>query len=67
MPRFSIIIPAYNLANYLADCIESIYRQSFRDFEVVVVDDGSADRTAEVCEGLLLAHPGLRLIRKLSA
>jgi len=47
-PRVSVVIPTYNMAVFLAEAIESILRQSFQDFEVIVVDDGSTDNTREV-------------------
>ncbi|MHB8789321.1 MAG: glycosyltransferase family 2 protein [Desulfobulbaceae bacterium] len=48
--KFSIIIPAYNLAEFLADCLLSIQKQSFPDFEVLVVDDGSEDGTGRIAQ-----------------
>ena len=48
MPRVSVVVPTYNRAHLLRTCLESIARQTYRDFEIVVVDDGSADNTAEV-------------------
>jgi glycosyltransferase involved in cell wall biosynthesis len=48
MPKVSVVVPTYNRAHLLGVCLESIARQTFRDFEVVVVDDGSTDNTAEV-------------------
>ena len=47
-PRVSVVIPTYNMAAFLSEAIESIVRQSFQDFEVIVVDDGSTDNTREV-------------------
>lgn len=43
MVTFSIIIPIYNGSHYLEKCIQSIRRQSCRDYEVIIVDDGSCD------------------------
>ena len=40
---FSVIIPVYKVENYLPDCIESILNQTFSDFEIILVDDGSPD------------------------
>lgn len=48
MPRFSVIVPTYNRANYVTEAIESILSQSFQDHEIIVVDDGSTDNTKDV-------------------
>lgn len=45
MPKISIIIPAYNAEKYISSCFESLRRQTFQDFEVIVVNDGSTDDT----------------------
>lgn len=50
-PLFSVIIPAYNGAKTLSRAIQSVLDQSFRDFELIVLDDGSTDRTAAVAQG----------------
>lgn len=47
-PYFSIVIPLYNKENYIADCLESISRQSFTNYEVIIVNDGSTDGSLEV-------------------
>lgn len=47
MPRFSIIVPMYNVERYVGECLASLVRQSFADFEAVCVDDGSTDATLE--------------------
>lgn len=50
MPRCSVIIPAYNAEEHVAATINSVLGQTYKDFEIVVVDDGSTDRTSEVLE-----------------
>ena len=48
MPKISIVIPAFNAASFLGQTIASVSAQSFDDFEIIVVDDGSTDATAEI-------------------
>lgn len=54
-PRISIIIPAYNAAAFLPQCLDSIFSQEYTDFEVIVIDDGSTDDTAALLEHYHLA------------
>ncbi len=50
MCKISIIIPVYNSEKYLVRCLDSISRQSFEDFEVILVNDGSTDSSAQICD-----------------
>lgn len=50
MKYFSVIVPIYNVENYLEKCIESIITQNFSDFELILVDDGSTDKSGEICD-----------------
>ncbi len=52
MAFFSVIIPVYNAEKYLCRCIDSILKQSFQDYEVLLVDDASQDGSSEICEKL---------------
>ena len=52
-PKISIVIPMYNVEKYIGDCLESILHQSFTDYEIIVVDDGSTDDSARIAEELL--------------
>lgn len=59
-PLVSVVIPAYNAERHLRETLVSILRQTFRDIEVLVVDDGSRDRTAEIVKEMAAADPRLR-------
>ena len=50
MPLVSVIVPVYNVERYLGECLESILGQTFRDFEVILVDDGSTDKSGSICD-----------------
>lgn len=49
-PRISVIVPVYNAEKYLTQCVESILRQDFTDFELLLVDDGSKDKSGLICD-----------------
>lgn len=49
-PLISIIVPCYNVEQYLPKCIESILAQTYRNLEILLVDDGSPDRCGEICD-----------------
>lgn len=48
MPLITVIIPSYNRANFIEETLQSVLNQTFKDYEVIIVDDGSADNTLEV-------------------
>ena len=58
--RFKIVVPTYNTENWIARCIQSIMVQSYRDFECVIYNDASTDRTGEVIDSFLAANPDPR-------
>ena len=49
MIYFSIIIPAYNAEKYIELCLDSISKQSFNDYELIIINDGSTDHTFNIC------------------
>ncbi|WP_068116385.1 glycosyltransferase family 2 protein [Tropicimonas marinistellae] len=60
MPTASIVVPAYNVADTLPATLDSLLKQTFRDFEILLVDDGSTDNTLRIAEGF--GDPRLRII-----
>ena len=46
----SVVIAVYNVSQYLSRCIESVLQQDFKDFEVILVDDGSTDESGKICD-----------------
>lgn len=60
-PSVSVVMPVFNQEKYVADAVRSILQQTFTDFELLVVDDGSTDRTVEIVEGF--DDPRIRVIR----
>ena len=50
MPLISIIVPVYNAEKYLKECVDSILCQTFKDFELILIDDGSTDNCSEICD-----------------
>lgn len=60
----SIIIPVYNAVNYLTETVESILSQTYRDFEVIIVDDGSTDGSGELCDRLTMRDSRIIAVHK---
>ncbi|MBC7765352.1 MAG: glycosyltransferase [Hyphomonadaceae bacterium] len=63
-PFLSIIVPIYNVENYLMQCIDSILAQTFKDFEVVLVDDGSPDSCPSICDAYQKKDARVKVIHK---
>lgn len=55
-PLISVIIPVYNVEQYIVECLESVRVQTFRDYEVIIVNDGTKDRSAELTEQFIRNH-----------
>ena len=63
-PFMSIIVPVYNVEKYLEECVGSIISQSFSDFELILVDDGSTDSSPKMCDGYAEKDNRVKVIHK---
>ena len=63
IPEISIIVPTYNRAKYLSDCINSVLNQTFKDWELLIIDDGSQDATFEIISPFLEKHENIRYFK----
>ena len=61
---FSVIVPVYNVEKYLPRCIDSVLSQSFSDFELILVDDGSPDSCGEICDDYKIKDNRIKVIHK---
>ena len=64
MPEISVVVPVYNSEHYLIPCIESIRRQTIRDFELIIVDDGSTDKSGKICDEYSARDNRIHVIHK---
>ena len=64
MSKLTIVVPVYNVKEYLQRCIDSILTQSFTDFELLLVDDGSTDGSGEMCDEILKTDSRIKVVHK---
>jgi len=67
VPRLSVVVPFYNVGDYLGDCLDSIVRQTWTDFEAILVDDGSLDHSAVVAKEFCRRDPRFRIVEQENA
>lgn len=67
MPKISIIVPVYNVEKYIAECLESLVNQTFKDIEIVIVDDGSPDNSAKIYEEYAARDSRIKVVKKKNA
>ncbi|MEE0945897.1 MAG: glycosyltransferase [Acutalibacteraceae bacterium] len=64
MPCISVIIPVYNVEKYLAKCVDSVITQTFSNYEIILVDDGSTDNSGAICDSYAEKHPFISVIHQ---
>ena len=63
-PKISVIVPVYNVENYLSRCVDSLLNQTLRDIEIILVDDGSPDKCPEMCDEYAKMDNRVQVIHK---
>lgn len=64
LPKISVIIPAYNVGEFIFECVESVKNQTYQNIEMIIVNDGSTDNTKEICDNLAKTDSRIKLINK---
>lgn len=64
MKKLSVIVPVYNVEAYLRQCIDSIVGQTYRDLEIILVNDGSTDRSGDICDEYVARDPRIKVLHK---
>lgn len=62
--KFSILVPVYNVEKHLIECLESILLQTFKDYELILVDDGSTDSSGKICDEYSSKHKHIKVIHQ---
>lgn len=63
-PLISVIVPVYKVEQYLVKCVNSIIAQTYSNIEIILVDDGSPDKSGELCDSLAKLDHRIRVIHK---
>lgn len=64
--KVSFIIPVYNIEKYICECVQSLLCQTYNDFEIILVDDGSTDNSSQICDNLSKKDSRIRVIHKIN-
>ena len=64
LPLLSIIVPIYKVEEFLEECVESILKQEFKDYELILVDDGSPDNCGTICDNYAKLDNRIKVIHK---
>lgn len=64
MYQISVIVPVYNVEKYLTKCVDSILAQTFNNYEILLIDDGSTDNSNKICDQYAALHANVRVVHK---
>ena len=64
MPFISVIVPVYNVEKYITRCVESLTGQSFQDYEILLIDDGSTDKSGILCDEIEKGYDKVKTYQK---
>ena len=67
MAKVAVIVPVYNVEKYLKRCIDSILNQTYKNLEIILVDDGSPDKCPEICDEYAKTDKRIKVIHKQNA
>ena len=67
MKKISVIIPVYGAESYLHTCVDSVLEQTFEDFEIILVDDGSPDNSGAICDEYSAQYPNITTVHQENA
>ena len=63
-PLISIVIPVYNVEQYLGECVDSVIAQTYREWEIILIDDGSTDSSGSICDGYAKKDDRVRVVHQ---
>lgn len=63
----SVIVPVYNVENYLGNCVDSILNQTYKNLEIILIDDGSTDTSGKICDNYSHKNSNITVIHKKTA
>lgn len=64
MVKYSFIVPVYNTSNYLKKCIDSLVNQTYKSFEIIIVNDGSTDNSLDIINGYKESNKNIKIINQ---
>ena len=65
-PLISVIVPVYNVENYMRQCVDSLLNQTVSNIEIILVDDGSTDTSPKICDEYAKKYSRVKVIHKLN-